>query len=749
MKKVLIFVLALSLLLPIFAITPLNINAAMPAANALDGYQNLCLTYTFDTSASDYGRFTASDFAPYVGYYDREGELIDFFFDSFLFLPCLEYGPSGGLMHADLNNPSKAQDWTAYVNDTFADGYNVDALEDAFGTVKQQMGTSDKKAGVFFSILYPCGSATNFGKLGSYNLNFNNQEHRKYAVKWIIDEQIRLFNESNYKNLDLEGFYWLEEFFVTYVNGFGYTYDKSLFTYAAQYVHSLGLKFIWIPWYNASGYQQWSTLGFDVACMQPNLFWMDQESVDYNRVSQTASLCSANGMGMEIEVDYRVFVEDEYYNRYLIYLEDGMKSGAMNSIKMYYQDRNSAAVYKSAYKSEIPKYHLIYDLTYKYAKGTLTQQDIDHARSGYPVDITGLEPVSVDKPYTSSKAYGVQGETGYHEISGKELTDGIFATQALSSDWHAFYYAYTESNGRFQITVDLQTVRDDLTLFYAEFCNMPSAGIGRPENVVLEVSENGTSYEQLANLSLIGQNALIPHVKYETEPVTARYVRLTFGYSTGNFVFCSEFLVCADPNANNEPPVVEPVIPADGIYVNGLNSKIVTGACHIFTPDFGVINSQTANHVWTYNVVAKWSSVHNCYIVNRSFAGSGDTTPAITLATDEILIAAHQWDTVPESLKNIRLLAEAKIGDKLLLYNIDISNKSFNENSYARLEEAPQRNIFDINNDGGVDIFDYMLVKSICLGVEGNDEFKQYADVNSDDNIDIFDYLSIKTEYFK
>ncbi len=749
MKKLLSALIVLALLLPLCTALPMTAQAAMPSANAMGGYQNLCLTYTFDTSVSDKGRFSASDFAPYVGYYDRNGELNDFFFDSFLFLPCVEYGPSGGLMHADFNKPTKAQDWIAYVNDTFTEGYNVDALEEAFGTAKQAMGTPEKKAGVFFTVLYPCGKATNFGQLGGYNLNFSNQEHRKYAVKWIIDEQIRLFNESNYQNLDLEGFYWLEEYFVTYVNGFGYTYDKALFNYAAQYVHSLGLKFIWVPWYCASGYQQWSGLGFDVACMQPNLFWMEQSKVDYNRVTQTASLCSTYGMGMEIEIDSRVFSDDEYYNRYLLYLEGGMSSGAMNSIKMYYQDRNSLAVYKNAYKSEIPKYRLIYDLTYKYAKGTLTQQDINHARSGYPIDITGLEAVSVDKPYTASKAYSTAGQTGYHEVSGKELTDGIFATEALSTDWHAFYYAYTETNGRFQITIDLQTVRKDLTLFYAEFCNMSSAGIGCPSNIVLEVSEDGASYEQLASLSLNYKNTLIPNIQYETDPVTARYVRLTFAYSNGSFVFCSEFLVCADPNAKIPNPDDEFVLPDDGIYVNGINSKIVSGACHIFTPDFGVISFATANHVWSYNVVAKLSEKDNAYIVTQSFEGTGDTTPSITLADDEIMIAAHQWNTVPESLQNILLLAEAKIGDRLLLYNIDLSNKTVSEKSYARLEEAPHRNIYDVNNDESVDVFDYMLVKSICLNVQGSEDFEEFADINADGYIDIFDYLEIKTEYFK
>lgn len=386
MKKpiLILFTAFLMLLHPI-----LGVNASekgMPSSDALDGYENVCLTYTFDyfNSSNDKSSHTVEDLLPYIGYYDREGEVKDYFFDSFLFLPCVTYGPSGASMFASFDEPTVALDWTAYVSDTFKDGYNVSALNEAFGIVKEQLGDkSDKKAGVFFSILYPTHTSTEFGSLDGRDLNFSNKEDRKFAIKWIIDEQLKLFEEGGYENLDVVGFYWIEEYLLNYELT---EEDIELFLYTADYLHSKGLKFIWIPWYMAYGANRWDEFGFDVACMQPNLFWMTNP--DYDRVKDSVQYSKEFGMGMEMELDPLAFHSQEHFKRYLIYLEDGMKYGAMDSIKMYYQDKKSAVFYQASRSDSFNK-RVIYDLTYKYAKGTLTQSDIDKARDGlYPSDNT-------------------------------------------------------------------------------------------------------------------------------------------------------------------------------------------------------------------------------------------------------------------------------------------------------------------------------------------------------------------------
>ncbi|MBO5869824.1 MAG: DUF4855 domain-containing protein, partial [Clostridia bacterium] len=215
MKRHISYLLIVALLASVFSMFSVTVSADFPDVSVMNGYENLCLTYTWNPSRTDNGRHTEADLMPYVAYLDKNGNVQDFFFDSFLFLPCVKLGASGGSMHYDSSNPTLAIDWTSYIEDTFDEGVNVDALDSAFGKAKAKLNAPDKKAGVFFTILYPNKFAgSSFGSLGGREVDMSKIEDRKYAVKWMIDEQLRLYTEAGYENLDLIGFYWLEEFML-------------------------------------------------------------------------------------------------------------------------------------------------------------------------------------------------------------------------------------------------------------------------------------------------------------------------------------------------------------------------------------------------------------------------------------------------------------------------------------------------------------------------------------------------------
>ena len=523
--------LTIVILTSVLSVSGILASADMPSPDALGGYENVCLTYTFRTSDSDYGRHYQEDLMPYVAYLDTEGNIKDFFFDSYLFLPCMDFGPSGARMHVDVDNPTKAIDWISYVEDTFHKGANVDALESALSEAKQALGDTERKAGVFFTILYPCENATDFGELGGRQLDFSKIEDRKYAVKWMIDEQLRLYNERGYENLELVGFYWLEEYLLQ-------TSDIELFQYASEYLHSFGMKFIWIPWYVASGYNLWENLGFDVVCMQPNMYWMSP--ADYTRVDNCINICKREDMCMEIEVDPYVG-SAEYFNRYLTYLQDGMSGGAMDSIKMYYQDGKPAVYYTACY-SDNERMRSVYDLTYKYAKGTLTNEDIDINRAQEFKIPDDVDWISIGKEYTGCESYIDGNGCDYQRVSGKELTDGLIAIEPLGTDWHAFHTSVLDNEKRMSVTVDLGEVRSDLTDFMAHFDNAQQSGIGSPADIRFYISENGTDFTLLAEPELVPFESAA-YISYNCEPVTARYVKLSFINSDKPFVFCSEFLV--------------------------------------------------------------------------------------------------------------------------------------------------------------------------------------------------------------
>ncbi|HPE95160.1 MAG TPA: DUF4855 domain-containing protein, partial [Bacillota bacterium] len=310
------------------------------------------------------------------------------FFDSYLYLPCMTVCPSGGVLYYNSANPSIMSDWIAYEEDTFADNYNVNALNEAVGEVCDTLDLDDYKAYVYFPIFSTVYGDNGFGDVDGdgVNENFTNIEDRKKVIKWWIDHLVARYENGEYENLTLNGFYWYHEAIET-----GDPHEIELLNFTADYLHSLGLYFIWIPYYCASGYTDWASFGFDAVNMQPN--YMFTESATEKRVYDNAELTKLLGMGVEIEIEGKAMSTTEYLERYRSYLRIGVEEGYMNSIKMYYQDAGPGVFYQ-AWKSEVAACRTIYDDTYLYAKRLLTptettlKTDTFNCESGSSVSIS-------------------------------------------------------------------------------------------------------------------------------------------------------------------------------------------------------------------------------------------------------------------------------------------------------------------------------------------------------------------------
>ncbi|HOJ48512.1 MAG TPA: DUF4855 domain-containing protein [Bacillota bacterium] len=318
------------------------------------GIHDLLLAYNCRPSA-DEGKITVEQFMPYVAYFDRSGKMVDTFFDAYLFLPFAAF-------------PHRTPDvtyknWRWYVDNTFEKGYNVDALDIATGKVKQELGLPDYKTKVFLSILYPFKTQTNFGDLygNGEALDFSKQSDRLKAVKWIIDEQYRRYKERNYQNTELCGFYWFEEQLLTTDAG-----EREMLRFATDYVHKLGLKVIWIPYFQANGYLVWRDYGIDYACMQPNYSFYNNET-DWVLYANERYV-KRFGMAYEMEIGG---TSDVHIDRYNAYLRVGVETGFMNAVHMYYQGGGPGEFYQ-AFLSKDKKLNDVYHNTYKFAKHTLT-----------------------------------------------------------------------------------------------------------------------------------------------------------------------------------------------------------------------------------------------------------------------------------------------------------------------------------------------------------------------------------------
>ncbi|MBQ4316661.1 MAG: discoidin domain-containing protein, partial [Clostridia bacterium] len=285
---------------------------------------------------------------------------------------------------------------------------------------------------------------------------------------------------------------------------------------------------------------------------------------------------------------------------------------------------------------------------------------------------------------------------------GKRLTDG--SRLNLPGDTEAYSGLGTNA---MEIVVDLGANAGDHNN-YGVFAGMnPEWGISAPSEVVVSVSEDGTNYTELATTATanaVSQNGdwatyyLNARAPYN---VSERYVKFSITPGTGDHIWLDEVVV-----ANSDAAV------KNAVYINGINEKIAAGDCHVFTPSFGTISVTNGNIAYTFNVVAKWDSATSSYIVKSITGGTGTSTPEVTLAADEILIAVHGWegesyeDSVYGSAYNYKLLSTVQVGDKIYLNGVDVANGKVSPAAYVTV---PEREI----NEPGTDISDNLAVGKV------------------------------------
>ncbi len=296
---------------------------------------------------------TKEVYLPHVAYIN-DGEIEDTLFDTFMFLPYVAYLYEGGK-----KKPLKLEDWQYYIDVQFTPDRNMDALEAALSETKEALGNSDYKAGVFMSLLYPV-HGVDFGVVNGERLDFNKVEDRKKALKWLIDEQLKDFEERNYENLFVQGFYWFTEE-IDYSDA----QLLELLKFTTDYVRSLGYITSWIPYYQASGYNEWDKLGFEIACYQPNYAF--DFSVPESRLYDAAEDAKLLGMCIELEIGG---ISAGHVSRMKQYYAAGARTGFMtDAIHMYYQGNVPGSIY-AAYNSTDPYINSLYHDTYKFIKGT-------------------------------------------------------------------------------------------------------------------------------------------------------------------------------------------------------------------------------------------------------------------------------------------------------------------------------------------------------------------------------------------
>lgn len=447
--------------------------ALLLPGEATAGISNLGLLYN-GQYANDKGTWTKERIIPNISYVDRTGKPVDWLFDGVLYLGLTS--PAG----RDFGGGANLDDWKWYLDKTFAETGDMQQLNEATKEVGVGLNQPDHKVKVVLMIPDPGESVKDFGDVDNDGVSesFNASDvgtenalaNREKAVQWWLNEVEQRWGAEEYSNLELVGMYWLEEQISTSATG------PDLIRSTSKNVHDKNLKLFWIPHSLAYKSHMWKDVGIDAAAFQPNYFF---EQLGEDRLEDAANIAKQYGMGLELEFDDRMVTDSVFRERYVDYLNSGVKTGLMeNGFKAYYQGNN--AVFDSA-KSTDPATRILYDWLYQFVKGTYqvnnaAPPEADVQINGKPlqseVAVSDLEPIQFTwsiknddgsglvkatatfngRPYTQGTVIDLAGKPGKNELvitvaAGKsQKTSYVIEAVTNASNMKALVARFDETN---------------------------------------------------------------------------------------------------------------------------------------------------------------------------------------------------------------------------------------------------------------------------------------------------------------
>ena len=213
--------------------------------------------------------------------------------------------------------PSTGADWERY----------IDSVTSPTGVIFR-LDSAAVRSKVSFVVMvpYPDTSQHAFIFRGrSYDLGKGPQ--RVAVAEAYLNDMKEKIQSLRLPHLSFYGFYWLDE----RVND----NDSSLVSQVTAAAHSMGYRFLWIPYFTARGALRWRAFGFDEAWLQPNYFFHPDVSIA--RFDTALTRARSAGMGLELEFDKRLFTDSLFRDRLGPYLTafEGASDLRNRSIAIY------------------------------------------------------------------------------------------------------------------------------------------------------------------------------------------------------------------------------------------------------------------------------------------------------------------------------------------------------------------------------------------------------------------------------
>ncbi len=174
------------------------------------------------------------------------------------------------------------------------DGLGCRALDDRIGELIPELGAPATKHKVYLVLPIPY-HCDNWGEIDGRKPDFSKYDDKVLGMKWYIDLMIEKFEAANFKNIELEGFYWLRESIVDGDN------EVASAKAMCEYAHSKGLTASWIPYYRAPHIADGKSYGFDIVLHQPN--YVFDMTTPVERLTNSIEDSFEYGIGMLIEFE--------------------------------------------------------------------------------------------------------------------------------------------------------------------------------------------------------------------------------------------------------------------------------------------------------------------------------------------------------------------------------------------------------------------------------------------------------------
>ena len=315
---------------------------------------------------------TKDVFRSYIGYVDSTGKYVDTMFDAIMFLTLQGLCPSGGKLTKD-GGPTLLSDWEYLLDNTFGEGINLDALNEATAELKADLDLPDThKTAVYLTVPYPKISDLVFGDWNGDGIDekISTLDDCVDVYCWFVDECIRRFAEKGYEHLDFKGFFWCSESIIEDEND----YEVELAHRCVEQIQSRGYQSVFIPYFQSAGSWMAEDIGFDATILQPNLSFNAWAQKDPERFMEDFVATAAKyhfGIQMEMKENLASNMEP-YADYFLQYLVSASRSGMMtDAVHAYYQGAGYGSVHQCAVSSDV-RVRWFYDALYKFVKGTLS-----------------------------------------------------------------------------------------------------------------------------------------------------------------------------------------------------------------------------------------------------------------------------------------------------------------------------------------------------------------------------------------